>query len=50
VVVALCNIVATRGGCLSAVGIVGILKKLGKDTITVGEGQNNVIAMDGGLH
>ncbi|AET01524.1 putative hexokinase [Medicago truncatula] len=50
VVVALCNIVATRGARLSAAGIVGILKKLGKDTITNGEGQKNVIAMDGGLY
>ena len=50
VVVALCNIVATRGARLSAAGILGILKKLGKDTITVGEGQKNVIAMDGGLY
>ncbi|KAJ1388733.1 Hexokinase, N-terminal [Sesbania bispinosa] len=50
VVVEICNIVATRGARLSAAGIFGILKKLGKDTINDGEGQKNVIAMDGGLY
>lgn len=49
-VVELCNIVATRGARLSAAGILGILKKLGKDTINDGEGQKSVIAMDGGLY
>ncbi|XP_057454421.1 hexokinase-1-like [Lotus japonicus] len=50
VVVELCNIIATRGARLSAAGIFGILKKLGKDTISDVEGQKNVIAMDGGLY
>lgn len=49
-VVELCNIVATRGARLAAAGILGILKKLGKDTISEGEGQKHVIAMDGGLY
>lgn len=49
-VVELCNIIATRGARLSAAGIFGILKKLGKDTISDVEGQKNVIAMDGGLY
>ncbi|XP_058745368.1 hexokinase-2-like [Vicia villosa] len=49
VIVELCNIVATRGARLAAAGILGILKKLGKDTITT-DGQKNVIAMDGGLY
>ncbi|KAI3842943.1 hypothetical protein MKX03_013430 [Papaver bracteatum] len=38
----LCNIVATRGARLSAAGILGILKKMGKDT--EGEKQRTVIA------
>ncbi|KAL9304422.1 hypothetical protein ACSQ67_021685 [Phaseolus vulgaris] len=50
VVVEICNIVATRGARLSAAGILGILKKLGKDTISDGKGEKNVIAMDGGLY
>ncbi|KAF8400933.1 hypothetical protein HHK36_014236 [Tetracentron sinense] len=49
VVVELCNIVATRGARLSAAGIFGILKKLGRDTVREGEKQRTVIAMDGGL-
>ncbi|KAL3008104.1 hypothetical protein AAZX31_07G013500 [Glycine max] len=49
VVVEICNIIATRGARLSAAGILGILKKLGKDTISEVVGQKNVIAMDGGL-
>lgn len=48
-VVEICNIIATRGARLSAAGILGILKKLGKDTKSEVEGQKNVIAMDGGL-
>ncbi|GAU24761.1 hypothetical protein TSUD_355900 [Trifolium subterraneum] len=50
VVVELCNIVATRGARLSAAGIFGILKKLGRDTTSGSEGQKSVIAMDGGLY
>ncbi|KAF8393454.1 hypothetical protein HHK36_021698 [Tetracentron sinense] len=49
VVVELCDIVATRGARLSAAGILGILKKLGRDTVKEGEKQRTVIAMDGGL-
>lgn len=48
-VVELCDIVATRGARLSAAGIVGILKKLGRDTVRDGEKQKSVIALDGGL-
>ncbi|CAN8257595.1 unnamed protein product [Cochlearia groenlandica] len=47
VVISLCNIIATRGARLSAAGIYGILKKLGRDGAE--EAQKSVIAMDGGL-
>ncbi|XP_028795449.1 hexokinase-1-like [Neltuma alba] len=50
VVVQLCNIVATRGARLAAAGILGILKKLGRDTLVDGENQKSVIATDGGLY
>ncbi|XP_054782221.1 hexokinase-2-like isoform X2 [Prosopis cineraria] len=50
VVVQLCNIVATRGARLAAAGILGILKKLGRDTLVDDENQKSVIAMDGGLY
>lgn len=47
----ICDIVATRGARLSAAGILGILKKLGRETIKEGgEKQKSVIAMDGGLY
>ncbi|KAJ8492489.1 hypothetical protein OPV22_014210 [Ensete ventricosum] len=47
VVVQICDIVAKRGARLAAAGIVGILKKLGRD----GSGmRRTVIAMDGGLY
>ncbi|XP_058074144.1 hexokinase-2-like [Magnolia sinica] len=49
VVVELCNIVAMRGARLAAAGILGILKKLGRDTVRDGKKQKTVIAMDGGL-
>eukprot|EP00262_Sarcandra_glabra_P019839 TRINITY_DN767_c0_g1_i1.p1 TRINITY_DN767_c0_g1~~TRINITY_DN767_c0_g1_i1.p1 ORF type:complete len:500 (-),score=94.94 TRINITY_DN767_c0_g1_i1:320-1819(-) len=50
VVVELCDIVASRGARLGAAGILGILKKLGRDTIKEGEKpKQTVIAMDGGL-
>lgn len=50
VVIALCDIVATRGARLSAAGIYGILKKLGRDTVKDGEKQQKtVVALDGGL-
>ncbi|KAJ9183898.1 hypothetical protein P3X46_007697 [Hevea brasiliensis] len=48
-IVELCDIVATRGARLSAAGILGILKKLGRDTLRDGEKQKSVIALDGGL-
>ncbi|KAI8565457.1 hypothetical protein RHMOL_Rhmol03G0260900 [Rhododendron molle] len=47
-IVEVCNIVAVRGARLSAAGILGILKKLGRDTLKEGENQS-VIALDGGL-
>ncbi|MBA0876740.1 hypothetical protein Goshw_010574 [Gossypium schwendimanii] len=50
VIVQLCDIVATRGARLSAAGLLGILKKMGRDTIKEGEKQKTVIAMDGGLY
>ncbi|KAI3883048.1 hypothetical protein MKW92_009628 [Papaver armeniacum] len=50
-VVDLCNIVATRGARLSAAGIFGILKKMGKDTVKEeGEKRRTVISVDGGLY
>ncbi|CAN6901109.1 unnamed protein product [Brassica oleracea] len=50
VVIGLCNIIATRGARLSAAGIYGILKKIGRDMPKDGETQEkSVIAMDGGL-
>ncbi|KAK3016469.1 hypothetical protein RJ639_007718 [Escallonia herrerae] len=49
VVVEVCDIVATRGARLSAAGILGILKKLGRDTVKEGDNQRSVIALDGGL-
>ncbi|XP_050388125.1 hexokinase-1 [Argentina anserina] len=48
-VVALCDIVATRGARLSAAGILGVLKKLGRDTVKDGEKHKSVVALDGGL-
>ncbi|XVF86712.1 hypothetical protein PTKIN_Ptkin18bG0063900 [Pterospermum kingtungense] len=50
VIVELCNIVSARAARLSAAGILGILKKMGRDTIKEGEKQKTVIAMDGGLY
>ncbi|XP_057417478.1 hexokinase-1-like [Lotus japonicus] len=49
IVVELCDIVASRGARLAAGAILGILKKLGRDTIKVDEKQKSVIALDGGL-
>ncbi|KAJ0977428.1 hypothetical protein J5N97_012902 [Dioscorea zingiberensis] len=50
-VIYICDIIAFRGARLSAAGIVGILKKLGRDTVASSgsEKQRTVIAMDGGL-
>ncbi|GAV87239.1 Hexokinase_1 domain-containing protein/Hexokinase_2 domain-containing protein [Cephalotus follicularis] len=49
VIVELCDIVATRGARLSAAGVFGIIKKMGRDTVRDGEKQKTVIALDGGL-
>ncbi|KAM0938205.1 putative hexokinase [Dioscorea sansibarensis] len=48
-VVKLCDIITKRGARLAAAGIVGILKKQGRDTLRDGNKQRTVIAMDGGL-
>ncbi|KAJ8444477.1 hypothetical protein Cgig2_024041 [Carnegiea gigantea] len=50
VIVEICDIVASRAACLAAAGILGILKKLGRDTLKQGEKQKSVIALDGGLY
>lgn len=49
VVVELCDIISFRGARLAAAGILGVLKKLGRDTLREGEKQRSVIALDGGL-
>lgn len=49
-IVELCNIVATRGARLAAAGILGVLKKMGRDAAKDGDKQKTVIAMDGGLY
>ncbi|KAJ4851555.1 hexokinase A [Turnera subulata] len=49
VIIQLCGIVAARGARLAAAGILGILKKMGRDTVKDGA-QRTVIAMDGGLY
>nr|CAD1824161.1 unnamed protein product [Ananas comosus var. bracteatus] len=52
-VVGICDIVARRGARLAAAGIYGILKKLGRDSVSTeggGSKQRTVIAMDGGLY
>ncbi|MBA0810365.1 hypothetical protein Gohar_002368, partial [Gossypium harknessii] len=49
-IVEVCDIVATRGARLSAAGILGILKKLGRDTVKDGEKKKSVVALDGGLY
>ncbi|KAK1416868.1 hypothetical protein QVD17_25985 [Tagetes erecta] len=49
-IVNLCNIIATRGARLAAAGILGILKKMKRDTAKKGETPKTVIAMDGGLY
>ncbi|XP_074563849.1 hexokinase-2-like [Curcuma longa] len=47
VVVQVCDIVAKRGARLAAAGIIGILKKLRRDSANM---KRTVIAMDGGLY
>ncbi|KAM0017490.1 putative hexokinase [Helianthus debilis subsp. tardiflorus] len=49
-IVELCNVIATRGARLTAAGILGILKKTGRDIAKNGETPKTVIAMDGGLY
>ncbi|KAL1318751.1 hypothetical protein HN51_071052 [Arachis hypogaea] len=49
IVVEVFNIVATRGARLAAASMVGILKKIGRDTVKDGGKQRTVIAVDGGL-
>ncbi|KAG6388520.1 hypothetical protein SASPL_149948 [Salvia splendens] len=46
VVVELINIISSRGARLAAAGILGVLKKLGKDVSK----EKTIIAMDGGLY
>lgn len=49
--VELCNIIATRGARLAAAGMLGVLKKMGRDTATGGGSpERTVLAMDGGLY
>lgn len=50
IIISLCDAIATRGARLSAAGILGVLKKIGRDTVKDGEKQKSVIAMDGGLY
>ncbi|MCO5582335.1 hypothetical protein L7F22_036229 [Adiantum nelumboides] len=58
IVVELCDLVAERGARLAAAGIVGILKKIGRDGIATGGrlksdqgiGRRTMVAMDGGLY
>lgn len=49
-VVELCNIVAVRAARLAGAGIVGILKKLGRDVIGETGKLRTVVAIDGGLY
>ncbi|XP_047330395.1 hexokinase-1-like [Impatiens glandulifera] len=49
IIIELCDTIAIRGARLAAAGIFGILKKLGRDTLKVGESQRSVVALDGGL-
>ncbi|GJU24441.1 hexokinase-1-like protein [Tanacetum coccineum] len=50
VIVDVCNIIVTRAARLAAAGILGILKKTGRDIAKDGEIQKTVIAVDGGLY
>ncbi|KAL4560009.1 hypothetical protein LXL04_032157 [Taraxacum kok-saghyz] len=50
IVVEVCNVMATRGARLAAAGILGILKKTGRDSLRDGEIPQTAIAMDGGLY
>lgn len=46
--VQICDVIVNRGARLAAAGIVGILKKLGKDVASA-DNQRTVIAIDGAL-
>ncbi|GFP83885.1 hexokinase-1 [Phtheirospermum japonicum] len=48
-IVRLCDIIATRGARLAAAGVLGVLKKIGRDTLPA-DGKRTVVAMDGGLY
>ncbi|XP_078430611.1 hexokinase-1-like [Wolffia australiana] len=50
-VIGVCDVVARRGARLAAAGVVGILKKIGRDSSPKdgGEVPRTVVAMDGGL-
>ncbi|RWW75558.1 hypothetical protein BHE74_00016436 [Ensete ventricosum] len=52
VVVQACDIIAKRGARLAAAGIVGILKKIGRDAAAKdgGDTPRTVVAIDGGLY
>ncbi|THU51075.1 hypothetical protein C4D60_Mb06t27200 [Musa balbisiana] len=52
VVVQACDIIAKRGARLAAAGIVGILKKIGRDSAAKdgGDTPRTVVAIDGGLY
>ncbi|KAL3829933.1 hypothetical protein ACJIZ3_018735 [Penstemon smallii] len=48
-IIEICDIVTSRGARLAAAGVLGILKKIGRDTLKEGDNQKSVIALDGGL-
>lgn len=52
VIVQICDIVAKRGARLAAAGVVGILKKIGRDAPPKDGSKlpRTIIAMDGGLY
>jgi len=51
IVVELCRTVAERGARLAGAGVVGILKKIGRDHVNEAAGKKRtVVAMDGGLY
>ncbi|KAH9301108.1 hypothetical protein KI387_012691, partial [Taxus chinensis] len=50
IVVETCRIIAERGARLAGAGIVGILKKIGRDVTENAGEKKTVVAMDGGLY
>jgi hexokinase len=50
VIVELYNMTATRGARLAAAGILGVLKKVGRDNSIGGGPERTVVATDGGLY